>query len=73
VPREVYANFSEEVKLLYRHLAEGEEDVLQSENQYAAIRARESRESDRTADNSHIVAGAMKIEEWESNRAENKS
>ncbi len=36
VPREVYSRFSPELKLLYRHLAEGEEDVLQPENQHKA-------------------------------------
>ena len=40
VPQEVYARFSPELKLLYRHLAEGEEDVLQPENQHKALRAR---------------------------------
>jgi hypothetical protein len=65
VPREVYAGFSPELKLLYRHLAEGEEDVLQSENQHTAARARESRESDRTGDNSQVVAGTMSMEQWE--------
>ena len=40
VPREVFAKFSPELKLLYRHIAEGEEDVLQPENQHKALRAR---------------------------------
>ena len=65
VPREVYAGFSPELKLLYRHLAEGEEDVLQSENQHRAARARERRESDRTGDNSQVVVGMMSMEQWE--------
>ncbi len=65
VPREVYARFPPELKLLYRHLAEGEEDVLQLENQHKAVRAREAREADRTGDNAHVVAGTMSMEEWE--------
>ena len=70
VPQEVYSRFSPELKLLYRHIAEGQEDVLQPENQHKAFRARfldqpELRESGRLGDNSHIVAQAMSIEEWE--------
>jgi ectoine hydroxylase-related dioxygenase (phytanoyl-CoA dioxygenase family) len=71
VPQEVYARFSPELKLLYRHLAEGEEDVLQPENQHRAFRAREARDPSRTGDNSHVVAGAMSVEEWERNRVVN--
>ena len=67
VPQEVYARFSPELKLLYRHLAEGEEDVLQPENQQRAVRARER--GGRPGDNSHVVAGAMSVKEWERNRA----
>ncbi|MBT4097999.1 MAG: hypothetical protein HOM68_22230 [Gemmatimonadetes bacterium] len=64
VPQEVYARFSPELQLLYRHLAEGVEDVLQPENQHKARRARfvdqpELREPDRFGDNSHIVIGPM--------------
>ena len=72
VPREVYSRFSPQLKLLYRHLAEGEEDVLQPENQDKAVRARKQRELDRSGDNSHVVAGAMSIEEWQRSRAGNK-
>ena len=69
VPREVYTRFSPELKLLYRHLVEGEEDVLQPENQHKASRARfvdqpALREPGRFGDNSH-VAEAMSREEWE--------
>lgn len=75
VPREVFARFSPELKLLYRHIAEGEEDVLQPENQHKALRARfidqpELRHPDRIGDNSHIVAGDMSVEEWERRRGE---
>ena len=77
VPREVYARFSPELKLLYRHLAEGKEDVLQPENQHKAIRARftdqpELRDPDRIGDNSHVAAGAMNLVEWERCRASRK-
>jgi hypothetical protein len=68
VPQEVYARFSPELKPLYRHLAEGEEDVLQPENQRRAVRTREARDQSRTGDNSHVVAAAMSVEEWERNR-----
>jgi len=71
VPQEVYARFSPELKLLYRHLAEGEEDVLQPEKQQDAIRARALRAPDHIGDNSHVVAGAMSMEEWERSRAKN--
>jgi hypothetical protein len=69
VPREVYTRFSPELKLLYRHLVEGEEDVLQPENQHKASRARfvdqpALRDRGRFGDNSH-VAEAMSREEWE--------
>jgi ectoine hydroxylase-related dioxygenase (phytanoyl-CoA dioxygenase family) len=67
VPQEVYAKFSPELKLLYRHLVEGEEDVLQAENQDKAIRAREMRGS-KVGDNSHVAAGAMSRQEWEDRR-----
>ena len=74
VPREVFSRFSPELKLLYRHLAAGEEDVLQPENQHKASRARfvdqpGLREPGRFGDNSHVVAGAMSMEEWERSRA----
>ena len=70
VPQEVYSRFSPELKLLYRHLAEGEEDVLQPENQHRAIRAKEAREKNQSCDNSHVIAGAVSVEEWERNRSE---
>jgi ectoine hydroxylase-related dioxygenase (phytanoyl-CoA dioxygenase family) len=68
VPQEVYSRFSPELKLLYRHITEGEEDVLQPENQHKARRARfvdqpELREPGRFGDNSHIVVGPMGGEE----------
>jgi ectoine hydroxylase-related dioxygenase (phytanoyl-CoA dioxygenase family) len=68
VPKEVYARFSPELKLLYRHLAEGEEDVLQPENQHRAIQAMETRDPGSTGNNSHVIAGAMSVEEWERNQ-----
>ncbi len=67
VPRDVYDRFSPELQLLYRHLAEGVEDVLQAENQEKAQRARAQREADRGGDNSHLVVGGMSREEWERN------
>jgi ectoine hydroxylase-related dioxygenase (phytanoyl-CoA dioxygenase family) len=73
VPQEVYARFSPELKLLYRHLAEGEEDVLQPEKQQDAIRARALRAADQVGDNSHVVVGAMSWEEWNRRRAAPKS
>ena len=77
VPQEVYAKFSPELQLLYRHLAEGVEDILQPENQHKARRARfvdqpELRQPDHIGDNSHVVAGAMSREEWERKRAGGK-
>jgi ectoine hydroxylase-related dioxygenase (phytanoyl-CoA dioxygenase family) len=77
VPQAVYSKFSPELKLLYRHIAEGQEDVLQAENQHKAFRARfddqpELREPDRLGDNSHVVAQAMSVEEWEGSRARRK-
>ena len=70
VPREVYEKFSPELQLLYRHLAEGVEDVLQPGNQHSAARAQGLRGSAHNGDNGHIVAGAMSREEWESSRRE---
>ena len=77
VPQEVYSRFSPELKLLYRHLAEAEEDVLQPENQHKAFRARfvdqpALREPGLFGDNSHVVACAMSREEWEHSRARSK-
>ncbi len=74
VPQEVYARFSPELKLLYRHLAEGEEDVLQPENQHKAVRARFTdqpalRDPDNIGDNNHVAAGAMSREEWSRGRS----
>ena len=68
VPPDVYENFSPELQLLYRHLAEGELDVLQPGKQYAATRAQSLRHLDQSGDNSHVVAGAMSVEEWERHR-----
>ena len=70
VPQDVYENFSPDLQLLYRHLAEGELDVLQPGKQYAAARAQSLRHSDQSGDNSHVVASAMSVEEWERRRAE---
>ena len=71
VPQEVYARFSPELKLLYRHLAEGEEDLLQSGKQQQAMAAMASRQaSDSLGDNSHVVVGAMSREEWQASRAD---
>ena len=77
VPREVYSRFSPKLKLLYRHIAEGEEDVLQPENQNKAARAQfvdqpTLRAQGCIGDNSHVVAGAMSVEEWEHSRAKSK-
>ena len=69
VPQDVYANFSPELQLLYRHLVEGEMDVLQLGNQHAAARAQSLRHSEQSDDNSHVIAGAMSVEEWERHRA----
>ena len=65
VPRDVYERFSPELQLLYRHLAEGVEDVLQPGNQHSAARAQGLRGSAPNGNNSHIRAGAMSREEWE--------
>ena len=70
MPQDVYENFSPELQLLYRHLAEGEMDVLQPGKQYAAARAQSLRHSEQSGDNSHVVASAMSVEEWERRRAE---
>jgi hypothetical protein len=47
-------------------------DVLQSGNQYAAVRAQSLGYSERSVDNSHLVAGVMSVEEWERCRAERR-
>lgn len=65
VPQDVYARFSPELQLLYRHLAAGQEDLLQPEKQHQALRAQTLRQTERIGDNSHVVAGAMSREEWE--------
>ena len=77
VPREVCSRFSPELKLLYRHIAEGEEGVLQPEDQHKAARAQFVDQSALRApgcigDNSHVVAGAMSVEEWERSHAKSK-
>ena len=72
VPQEVYAKFSPELKLLYRHLAEGEEDVLQPENQDKASRARFVEKPENLGDNSHVVVGAMSMDEWARSHARSK-
>ena len=64
IPREVYERFSPELQLLYRHLAEGVEDVLQPPNQHNATRAQALRQDEEIGDNGHIVVGGMSPEEW---------
>ena len=58
VGRSVFASFSPELKLLYRHIAEGEEDFLQPRNQLLAAQARMKRPP-ALGDNSHIKAPAL--------------
>ena len=75
VPKEVYDRFSPDLQLLYRHLAEGVEDMIQSENQAKALRARFAdqphlRNPDHIGDNSHVIAGTMTAEQWR--RSQNK-
>ena len=70
VPPEVYANFSPQLQLLYRHLVAGEMDVLQPGNQEAAARAQSLGRAERSGDNSQLVVGGMRVEEWERRRAE---
>jgi hypothetical protein len=59
----VYKRFSPELKLLYRHLAEGEEDYLQPANQILAAQARIQRPPER-GDNSAIKVGEVGMDEW---------
>ena len=67
VPKEVYNRFSPNVQLLFRHLAEGVEDIIQPENQEKAFQAMGiDDDPDSIGDNSHVVAGAMTPEEWRS-------
>ena len=73
VPKDIFKRFSPAVQLLYRHLAEGVEDVLQPENQKNAMRARfldqpHLRNPDKISNNDHIIAGAMTAEEWRKNQ-----
>jgi ectoine hydroxylase-related dioxygenase (phytanoyl-CoA dioxygenase family) len=73
VPKDVFERFSPDVQLLYRHLAEGVEDVLQPENQRKAMRARfldqpHLRNPDKIANNDHVIVGAMTAEEWRRNQ-----
>ena len=70
VPPEVYANFSPQLQLLYRHLVAGQMDVLQPGNQEAAARAQSLGRAERSGDNSQLVVGGMRVEEWERRRAE---
>ena len=70
VPPEVYANFSPQLQLLYRHLVAGQMDVLQPGNQEAAARAQSLGRAERSGDNSQLVVGGMRVEEWERGRAE---
>ncbi len=73
VPPDVYAGFSPQLQLLYRHLVPGEMDVLQPGSQNAAARALSRGHAERSGDNSHVVAGAMSVEEWERRRAEDSA
>ena len=73
VPKDVYERFSPDVQLLYRHLTEGVEDVIQPENQKKAMRARfldqpHLRDPDVIRDNGHVIAGEMNAEEWRKNQ-----
>ena len=43
--------------------------VLQPGNQEAASRAQSLGQAERSGDNSHLVAGAMSVEEWGRRRA----
>jgi hypothetical protein len=64
VPHDVYERFSPDLQLLYRHLTEGVEDVLQPENLHRAVRAQGLRSAERAADNSHVIVGQMSHDEW---------
>ena len=64
VPCEIYERFSPGLQLLYRHLTEGVEDVLQPENQRQAVRAQGLHSTDGPPDNSHLVVGDMTHEQW---------
>ena len=67
VPKEVYNRFLPNVQLLFRHLAEGVEDIIQPENQEKAFQSMGiDDDPDGIGDNSHVVAGAMPPEEWRS-------
>ena len=44
-------------------------DGLQPGNQYPAARAQSMGHAERSGDNSHLVAGGMRVEEWERGRA----
>ena len=70
MPPDVCANFSPELQLLHRHLVAGLMDVLEPGNQYAAARAQSLGRAERSGDNSHLVVGGMRVEEWERRRAE---
>ena len=59
----VYARFSPELRLLYRHIAEGEEDYLQPQNQLLAGEARMQRPAE-IGDNNHITVGAVRVDDW---------
>ena len=73
MPPEVYANFSPQLQLLYRHLVAGQMDVLQPGNQAAAARAQSLGRAERSGDNSQLVVGGMRVEEWERRRAEGRA
>lgn len=64
VPKEVYGRMKPAVQLLYRHIAEGEDDYIQPEGQRLALLSLDSRYPDDLRDNSHIVVGAMGVDEW---------
>jgi len=72
VPKEVYDRFSPNVQLLFRHLVEGVEDVIQPENQARAFQAMDiDDDPDSISDNTHVTAGAMTIEEWRNSKNRN--
>ena len=59
----VYERFSPELQLLYRHIAEGEEDFLQPRNQMLAAQARMQRPPE-LGDNSNIRVGEVGMDQW---------
>ena len=52
------------------HLVAGQMDLLQPGNQEAAARAQSLGRAERSGDNSQLVVGGMRVEEWKRRRAE---